>query len=53
MNPLNDSPLDPITAAEIVARTIDAIDESDDELYDVLLSDLLAAAWGSALAQRQ
>lgn len=46
-------PLDPICAAELVARVIFEIDASDHELRDVLLSDLLSAAWGSVLAQRQ
>jgi hypothetical protein len=49
----NDSPLNPASAAELVARVIFDIDASDDELRDVLLSELLCAAWGSVLAQRQ
>jgi hypothetical protein len=53
MHPSNGSPLDPTSAAELVARVIFDIDESDDELRDVLLSELLCAAWGSVLAQRQ
>jgi hypothetical protein len=53
MNSPNDTPLDPVAAANLVVRLIEAIDASDDEFRDFLLSDLLAAAWGSALAQRQ
>jgi hypothetical protein len=53
MNSSNGSPLDPTSAAELVARVVFDIDVSDDELRDVLLSDLLCAAWGSFLAQRQ
>jgi hypothetical protein len=53
MNSSNGSPLDPASAVEFVARVIFDIDASDDELRDVLLSDLLCAAWGSVLAQRQ
>lgn len=46
-------PLDPAAAAELVRRVIEDVDSSDDELRDALLSDLLCAAWGSALAQGQ
>jgi hypothetical protein len=46
-------PLDPASAAALVVRAIDDIDASDDELRDALLSDLLCAAWGSVLAQKQ
>jgi hypothetical protein len=46
-------PLDPITAAALVSRVIDDIDASDDERRDALLADLLAAAWGSLVAQNQ
>jgi hypothetical protein len=53
MNPFNGSPLDPVSAAELVARVIFEIDASDHERRDVLLSDLLSAAWGSFLAQSQ
>src|SRR5262249_27900775 len=49
----NDTPLDPITAAALVARTIDDIDASTEEQRDALLSDLLCAAWGSVRAQNQ
>jgi hypothetical protein len=52
MNPSNGSPLDPISAVELVARVISDIDASDDELRNTLLSELLCAAWGNALAQR-
>jgi hypothetical protein len=53
MNSPNGSPVDPTAAAELVARVIFDIGASNDELRDVLLSDLLSAAWGSVLAQRQ
>jgi hypothetical protein len=45
--------LDRVCAAELVVRVVDSIDASDDECRDVLLSDLLAAAWGCVLAQNQ
>jgi hypothetical protein len=45
--------LDPRSAAELVARVILDIDASDDEIRDVLLSELLCAASGSVLAPRQ
>ena len=53
MNSSDGSPLDPTSAAQLVVRVIFDIDASDDELRDVLLADLLCAAWGSVLAQRQ
>jgi hypothetical protein len=53
MNPSNGSPLDPIYAAQLVTRVILAIDASDHEYRDILLSDLLCAAWPSVLAQSQ
>ena len=46
-------PLEPVSAAALVARAIDAIDCSEDEERDALVSDLLAAAWGSAWARDQ
>jgi hypothetical protein len=46
-------PLDRASAAELVVRVVERIDASDDEYCDVLLSDLLFAAWGSVLAQNQ
>jgi hypothetical protein len=49
----NSWPLDPASAAELVVRAIYDIDASDDEHRDVLLSDLLCAGWGSALARNQ
>ena len=53
MNPSNGSPLDPIYAAQLVTRVILDIDASDDEYREMLLSDLLCAAWPSVLAQSQ
>ena len=49
----NDTPFDPITAAVLVARTIDDIDASTEALRDALLSDLLCAAWGCIQDQYQ
>ncbi len=45
--------LDPISAASLVLRVIDDIDESTDEERDALLSDLMCASWGSIEAQNQ
>jgi len=53
MDSFNGPPLDPASAVELVARVISDIDASDDEHRDVLLSDLLSAAWGNAVAQKQ
>lgn len=49
----NEWPLDAGSADALVVRVIDDIDESDDELRDALICDLLCAAWGSVLAQNQ
>jgi hypothetical protein len=49
----DDTPLDPIRAAALVARTVDDIDASSPEQNEALLSDLLCAAWGSVWAQNQ
>jgi hypothetical protein len=46
-------PLDPVTAAALVVRTIDAIDGSDVQEREALLEDLLAAAWGTPGACNQ
>jgi hypothetical protein len=46
-------PVDRVAAAALVVRVIDEIDTSNDEGRDVLLVDLMCAAWGSALAQQQ
>ena len=48
-----DTPLDPVAAAALVARAIDDIDVSTVEQREALLSDLLCAAWGSIWAQNQ
>jgi hypothetical protein len=45
-------PLDPAPAAELVVRVIADLDASDEQ-RDVLLSDLLCAAWGCVLAQHR
>ena len=45
--------LDGASPAELVLHVIDDTDASDDEHRDVLLADLLCAAWGSVLAQKQ
>jgi hypothetical protein len=49
----NEWPSDPGSADALVVRVIDDIDDSNDELRDALLCDLLCAAWGSILAQNQ
>jgi len=46
-------PLDPLSIAALVARTIDNIDSSTEEDRDDLLANMLCAAWGSILAQNQ
>ncbi len=46
-------PIDPMSAATLVVRAIDDIDESSEEDRMTLLSHLLAAAWGSVQAQNQ
>jgi hypothetical protein len=48
-----DWPLDPISAAALVARVIDDLDTSSDEQRDALLSELMFAAWGNLWAQNQ
>jgi hypothetical protein len=53
MNPFNGSPLDPTSAAALVARVIVDIDESDEETRGVLMSELCLTAWGSVRAQAQ
>jgi hypothetical protein len=44
---------DVVSAAALVVRTIDDIDERGDEDRDALLSALLCAAWPGPLAQDQ
>jgi hypothetical protein len=46
-------PLDAVSAAALLARVIRDIDQSSEEHRDVLLSDLLCAAWPSRSAQNQ
>jgi len=46
-------PLDPQSAAALVARVIDEVDESNEEQRDKLLCELLYAAWGNLWAQNQ
>jgi hypothetical protein len=46
-------PLDPASAAALVVRVIDDVEESSEEDRDKLLSELLCAAWGSLWAQNQ
>ena len=45
--------LDPLSAAALVVRVIDDVDQSSDEQRDALLADLFCAAWGSEPAQNQ
>ena len=47
------SPLDSLSAALLVVRTIHDIDRSSDKQRDLLLCDLLCAAWPSRWAQNQ
>jgi hypothetical protein len=49
----NDWPLDAVSSAALVARTIADIDASGEEEQCALLSELLCAAWGSLWAQNQ
>jgi hypothetical protein len=49
----NDWPLDPVATGALVVQTVDEIDASTEEQRDLLLSDLLCAAWGSVWAQNQ
>ena len=53
MEPTDQPPLDHISAAELVARTVDAIDASTEEERDCLLAELLYRVWGSIWAQNQ
>jgi hypothetical protein len=46
-------PLDPLSAAVLVARVIEAVDETSEEQSDALLCELLDVAWGSIWAQNQ
>ena len=46
-------PLDSKAAAALVVRVIDDIDRTSEERRDLLLADLLCAAWGSIRAQHQ
>ncbi len=46
-------PLDPQSAAALVARVIDEVDESSEEQRDELLCELLYTAWGNIWAQNQ
>jgi hypothetical protein len=46
-------PLDAASAASLVARVVRDIDRRYDEDVDVLLSDLLCAAWPTCWAQDQ
>lgn len=46
-------PLDPMSAAVLVARVIEEVDTSTEEERDALLGELLNAAWGNVWAQNQ
>jgi hypothetical protein len=46
-------PLDRASTAALVVRTIDELDSSSEEQLDILLGELLYAAWGSIWAQNQ
>jgi hypothetical protein len=47
------TPIEQASAAAIVARAIHAIDKSTSERRDILLYDLLSAAWPEPIAQDQ
>ncbi len=46
-------PLDPQSAAILVARVIDELDAAEEEQTDTLLCELLHVAWGNDWAQNQ
>jgi hypothetical protein len=46
-------PLDSVSAMALVVRAIEDIDSSSEERRDVLLFDLLSAAWPDPTAQNQ
>jgi hypothetical protein len=45
--------LDTGAARELIARSVENLDDSADEHRDLLLADLLCAAWPTARAQDQ
>jgi hypothetical protein len=47
------TPLDSMAAAALVVRVVCEIDERSFEQRDILLTDLLCAAWPSCTAQDQ
>jgi hypothetical protein len=53
LNSPENGPLDLLSPAALVARAIMDIEDSDDDIRDVLLFDLLRAAWPDPLAQNQ
>lgn len=46
-------PIDRMSQAALVVRTIETLDASTEEQRDSLLGELLCAAWGSIVAQNQ
>lgn len=52
MEPTN-WPLDPVAAAALVGRTIDDIDEQNDDDRAALLAALMCSAWGNLWGQWQ
>jgi hypothetical protein len=46
-------PLDAVSAASLVARVIDDLDSRSEEKSNMLLSDLLCAAWPTCWSQDQ
>lgn len=46
-------PPDPMSGTAVVARVVHDIDASSEVQRDVLLADLMCAAWGTILAQNQ
>jgi hypothetical protein len=46
-------PLDAVSAASLVARALDDLDSRSEEQSNILLSDLLCAAWPTCWSQDQ
>jgi hypothetical protein len=49
----NDQPLDPVAVAELVVRTVEESVRQTEHDKDMVLVDLLCAAWPSRSAQDQ
>jgi hypothetical protein len=53
MEPTDPPPLNDMDAAELVARTVDAVDASTEEEREALIAELLYRVWGCIWAQNQ